>query len=111
MLKMFLTGAAVYPVLELVYRRRTHWTMSIAGGVSGVVLSIAGKLKLPLLTKVFLSGIGITGVELICGLLWNRRHQIWDYRHLPFQYKGQVCLPFTLLWCGMSLLILPWMKK
>ena len=45
---------------------------------------------------IFLAAI--TGVELLTGLLVNRDYHVWDYRTLPGNFKGQVCLPFSLLW-------------
>ena len=44
----------------------------------------------------------ITAVELAAGLLVNRDYHIWDYRGLPLNYRGQVCLPFSLLWIPVS---------
>jgi len=46
----------------------------------------------------------ITAVELATGLLVNRDHHIWDYRSLPLNYQGQICLPFSLLWIPVSFL-------
>ena len=42
--------------------------------------------------------------HLYTGLLCNRDHKIWDYRSQPFQYKGQICLLFSLFWMPASLL-------
>lgn len=51
-----------------------------------------------------LMGAGlITGVELLTGLLFNRDHSVWDYRQMPLQFKGQICLPYTALWAPLSL--------
>ena len=49
-----------------------------------------------------LCGAGVTAIEAACGLLWNRRHQVWDYRRMPLNWRGQVCLPYTALWCLLS---------
>ena len=46
----------------------------------------------------------ITAVELVTGLLVNRDFRVWDYRTLPGNFKGQVCLPFSLLWIPLSML-------
>ena len=40
----------------------------------------------------------ITTLELIAGLLVNRNHQVWNYTNLPLHYRGQICLPYSLLW-------------
>lgn len=45
----------------------------------------------------------ITLLELVCGLLVNRSYRVWDYRHMPMNVLGQICLPFTLLWVPLSL--------
>ncbi|MBQ5711785.1 MAG: hypothetical protein IIV61_04145, partial [Oscillospiraceae bacterium] len=44
----------------------------------------------------------VTMLELGCGLLVNRQYQVWDYRQEPLQFCGQICLPFSLLWVGVS---------
>ena len=46
----------------------------------------------------------ITLVELATGLLVNRDHHVWDYRESPMNYRGQICLPFSLLWIPLSVL-------
>ena len=60
--------------------------------------------------EALLGGLMITGVEYAFGLIFNRRHQIWDYRRMPANLRGQICLPFTLAWCGLSALALGSMR-
>ena len=98
----FLTGAIVYPALELLARGRTHYSMAIAGGASFMLIRRVQRLRLPLWKRALLCGAGITAIEYACGCIWNRRHQVWDYRNMPLHVRGQVCLPFTLLWCALS---------
>lgn len=67
----------------------------------GRLNSIRPRLILPLRGVV---GAGIiTMVELAAGLLCNRSYQVWDYRRLPFNYHGQICLRFFLIWMLLSL--------
>lgn len=101
-MKSFLSGAIGYPLLELAWRGRTHPSMALAGGLSTMLIHRISKTKLSLLGKSLLCGAGITGIEAVCGLIWNRRHQVWDYRGMPLNWRGQICLPFTLAWCGLS---------
>lgn len=103
-MKSFFIGALGYPLLELCWRGRTHISMAVAGGCCAELLHCASKRKGSLCLKAALCGLGITGIEAACGLVWNRRHQVWDYRRLPLNWCGQVCLPYTLLWCGLSAL-------
>ena len=45
----------------------------------------------------------ITAVELGVGLLLNRQYAIWDYRNVPLNFMGQICLPYSLLWMPVGL--------
>ena len=94
----FLMGAVGYPLLEIACRGRTHPSMALAGGLSCLAIHRIGRLTAPLPVRAALSGLGVTGIEAACGLIWNRRYQVWDYRGLPLNWHGQICLPYTLLW-------------
>lgn len=110
MLFSFLIGALGYPMLELAYRHRTHYSMSIAGGLSVVLIRRISGMRYNWLAKAVLCGAGITGIEYLCGIIWNRRYTVWDYRREPMNYRGQICLRFTGLWCllsGAAMLLLP----
>lgn len=105
-MRMFLLGAAGYPLLELCWRGRTHPAMALAGGLSCALLGRLNRTALPLGAQALLGGCGITALEGLIGLHWNRQHQIWDYRRMPLQWRGQVCLPYTALWCLLSAAVL-----
>lgn len=98
----FLIGALGYPAMELVYRGRTHISMALAGGCSTLLINRIRKLPFQMPLKAMLCGTAITGVEYICGRIWNRNFAVWDYRRTPLNWQGQVCLPYTLLWCSLS---------
>lgn len=100
--KLFLLGALGYPALELAYRGRTHYSMALAGGTSAVLIGRIRRLPLSFPTRTVLCGLSITGVEYLCGCIWNKDYQVWDYRSAPLNYRGQLCLPFALLWCGLG---------
>lgn len=112
MLAAFLAGAAAYPMLELAWRGRTHPTMALAGGAALALLRGISRMQKgrPLWQQALLGGLLITGLEYAFGLAFNRRHQIWDYRRMPVNLRGQICLPFTLAWCGLSALVLGGMR-
>lgn len=101
-MKSFLIGAVGYPLLELLYRRRTHPSMALAGGLSAAAFRCISRTKACLAVKALAGGAAVTLIEGACGLAFNRRHRIWDYRRMPCNWRGQVCLPYTLLWCGMA---------
>ncbi len=105
-LLMFCIGGAGYVVLEWLWRGWSHISMFLAGGscflLLGKLNALRPKLSLPLRGLV---GAGIiTSVELLAGLIFNRDYYVWDYRHLPLNFKGQICLLFSLLWIPLSLL-------
>ena len=98
---LFCAGGLGYMGIELLWRGWTHSAMFLAGGTSFLLL---GKLKdQPPWIKA-LAGAGmITAVELTTGLLLNRHYRIWDYRNTPFNFLGQICLPYSLLWMPLGL--------
>lgn len=106
----FKVGCTAYPLLELAARGRTHWSMALAGGFSLMWLRVVSKSKSPLARKALRGGAGITAIEYHIGKRLNRRHQVWDYRGMPLHYKGQICAPYSALWCLLSAGVLAYMK-
>ena len=95
---LFSIGGLSYIGLELLWRGRSHKSMFLAGGTAFLLLgALSRATKRPLLRTLGGAGV-ITAVELVAGLLFNRSYHIWDYRHIPYNYKGQICLLFSLLW-------------
>ena len=90
--------------LELLWRRRSHFSMFLAGGTCLLLIGHMedAKPKLPYICRLFTGAGMITMVELATGLLFNRNYKVWDYRHVPGNFKGQICLPFCLLWIPIS---------
>ena len=103
-LGLFLLGGSAYVGLELLWRRRSHVSMFAAGGICFLLLGKIRKWRRPAAVRSLAGAAAITGVELGTGLLVNRDHHVWDYRKLPLNYRGQICLPFSLLWIPVSAL-------
>lgn len=105
---LFLTGSCAYPTLEMIWRGRTHYSMALAGGVCLVLINrvCCEKMYKKRLSLRCVAGSAIiTGVELATGLVFNDLMgcNVWDYSHMPMNLLGQVCLPYSLLWCGLTL--------
>ena len=102
---LFYLGGMVYAGLELLWRGFTHWSMFLLGGLCFVVIGNLNRTRplLPLPLRALAAAGIVTALELGTGLLVNRQYQVWDYRQLPLNYHGQICLPFTLLWIPVSL--------
>lgn len=98
---LYYLGGMCYCGLELLFRGFTHWSMFLLGGACFLLVGNLRKLPLPL---GMLMGAGIiTALELGCGLLVNGNYDVWDYRNQPYNFQGQICLPFSLLWVPLSL--------
>ena len=103
---LFSLGGLGYVGLELLWRRRSHYSMFLAGGTCLLLIGRLEEMKPKLPTPLrCLTGAGIiTMVELMTGLIFNRSYRVWDYRAVPCNYRGQICLPFCLLWIPISAL-------
>ena len=100
---LFTTGGFSYVGLELLWRGRSHGSMFLAGGSCFLLLGVLGKRRISAFSRA-LAGAGIiTAVEYVTGLVANRSYQVWDYRNLPLNLQGQICLPYTVLWAPLSL--------
>ena len=101
---LFGIGGLAYVGLELLWRGRSHISMFFAGGVCFLLLGklSSTKPRLPFWAQGILGSVAITSVELLAGLLANRDYSVWDYRDVPFNFYGQICLPFSLLWIPLS---------
>lgn len=102
---LFCLGGGSYVGLELLFRGRSHGSMFLAGGSCFLIL---GKLRdrlapLALPIRAAVGSTIITAVELATGLVFNRDYRVWDYRDLPGNFRGQICLPFSLLWMPLGL--------
>ena len=80
--------------------------MFLLGGVCFVLLGEMGKVcrRVPLLVRALLGACVITALELLCGLIVNREYAVWDYREVPLNFYGQICLPFFIVWMPLGLL-------
>ena len=105
-------GGGLYCGIELLWRRRTHGSMFLLGGVCFVLLGKAGGFcrGRGLLTRALLCGGMITALELLWGLAVNRRYTVWDYRKMPLNFKGQICLPYSVAWMPLGLMAM-WLYK
>ncbi len=112
---IFLIGATGYPLLELLWRRRTHPSMALLGGICFVLIfyihiRFAGR---PLIFRALLCTAAITGAELVSGILLNRilALGVWDYSHQPLHLMGQICPLYSMLWFFLSLFLLFVLQK
>ena len=102
-LPFFLLGGGMYTLIELIWRHRTHPSMFVAGGLCFVLLDRVSNVwmcKRRLVSQCAVGALLITLVELVVGLIVNvlLGWAVWDYSSMKYQFKGQVCLLYSILW-------------
>ena len=104
--------------IELLYRGHTHYSMFIVGGICGVLIGLINDNTpdMPLLPQCVLGTVIITVIELLTGLFLNvyLGLNVWDYSNQPFNFMGQICPQFCIIWCILSILVIridDWLKE
>lgn len=106
---LFLIGAGLYALIEVLFRGHTYWTMAVLGGVLFLLLGgINNNLSwdMPLIWQSVLGAVIVTAAELLAGLVLNvwLGLGIWDYSDVPYNFMGQICPQFSAAWAGLSLI-------
>ncbi len=112
---MFPIGALGYGLIEILWRGHTHPSMLTAGGICFVSFAKIGEKfeNSSLLKRAFIGSAFVTAVELVFGIIFNiiLKKNVWDYSKLPFNFKGQICLLYSLFWVVLSLFFIPFAVK
>ena len=115
---IFLIFGLIYIIIELLYRGHTHYSMFIVGGICGVLIGLINDNTpdMPLLPQCVLGTVIITIIELLTGLFLNvyLGLNVWDYSNQPFNFMGQICPQFCIIWCILSILVIridDWLKE
>lgn len=108
---LFFTGAVGYCTLELLWRGRTHWSMMLAGGLC--FLSFA-KIEEHMqnahrLYRCIVGSAAVTVTEFFFGVVFNvfLDKGVWDYSRIPFNFMGQICLLYSVIWGFLCLPCMP----
>ena len=115
---IFIIFGLMYITIELLYRGHTHYSMFIVGGICGVLIGLINDNTpdIPLLPQCVLGTVIITIIELLTGLFLNvyLGLNVWDYSNQPFNFMGQICPQFCIIWCILSILVIridDWLKE
>ncbi len=98
---LFVLGGVGYGCMEVAYRKKTHWSMLLAGGICFCAINKISEIPIRKPWKRWLLGsAAVTAVEFVSGLIVNEWLclNVWDYSNRPFNYRGQVCPLFSCLW-------------
>lgn len=109
MFALFCMGGALYFMLEMLFRGRSHWTMAVVGGICFLICGGLNEwftFDMPLWLQGVACAVMVTIVEFGAGSVLNLwlKLDIWDYSNMPFNLLGQICLPFTVLWFFIGML-------
>jgi uncharacterized membrane protein len=111
---LFYLGGMIYTGIELLWRGRSHWSMFLLGGTCFLGLGQVRKLPIRPTLRILLAALMVTVLELATGLAVNREYRVWDYRRMPLNFRGQICLPFFFLWmplCMVGMWVYGWLDK
>ncbi len=104
---LFLLGGTAYICIELCWRRRSHPSMFVVGGLC---FGLIGKIYTVFAARALwlrctLSALAVTVVEFISGCFLNLHLKcaVWDYTNKRCNILGQVCLLYTVLWGLLSI--------
>lgn len=99
---LHLFGGVTYYGVETIARGWSHWSMAVCGAICFAFLYRLNERypRTPLPLRALIGALFITSTELIAGCLLNLGMglAIWDYSGLPYQFLGQICLPYSILW-------------
>lgn len=117
-LLMLLFGAMGYGLLEVIWRGHTHWSMLLAGGICLLALDHMDRNCGGLSEggRVWCAALLITAVELVFGVVFNivLGADVWDYTSVPYNFCGQICLPYFLIWVGLAAVLVRlvrWLRR
>ena len=107
---LFITFSALYVWIEIMFRNRSDRSMLALSGVLGVTLGILNNIipwSMGLAQQGLIGGfLIVTPMEYFVGkFLVTQNLSIWNYSTMPWNIDGQICLPFTLIWCVISVVV------
>lgn len=102
-----LIGGITYVLIELAWRGYSHISMFILGALCFVLLGGINEFlpwELGFVWQMLIGAGIVTILELIVGIVVNvwLGLEVWDYSNLPFNFMGQICLPFSFAWTLLS---------
>ncbi len=105
---LFLAGGSIYSLIEILWRKYTHYSMFFAGGLCLVLLHRFCNCrykKLPCIFRYTGGAFIITAVEFVTGVIVNLclHLDVWDYSRVPGNIMGQICPVYTILWFFLSI--------
>ena len=107
---LFVAFSALYVWIEIMFRNRSDRSMAFLSGAVGIIIGLLNNIipwSMGLVQQGLIGGfLIVTPMEFFVGkFLVNQDLNIWDYTNMPCNIDGQICLPFTLIWCIISVVV------
>lgn len=101
-------GGLSYGIIELIYRQKTYYLMILCGAIAIILLDKINDYiswDMDILLQGCIGSLIITGMEFTIGNLYLMGivPKMWDYSNVWLNYKGIICLPFSLIWILLSI--------
>jgi len=102
-------GFTTYLSIEIIFRGYTFWEMGVLGAIAFLFLDQLNdriSWDMDILLQGCIGSALITGMEFIVGnlTLFGWLPKMWDYSNMWLNYKGIICVPFSLIWIALSIL-------
>ena len=103
-INVYLVGAIMYGLIEIIWRGHTHWSMVLTGGVCFLIIYKIAPLASPLLLRCLAITFSITAIEFAVGVIVNIIFElnVWDYTDRKFNLFGQICPLYSAFWFLLS---------
>ena len=105
---LFYVGFTSYISMEVLFRGYSFALMGLVGAICFIIndkINDCISWDLDLVIQGIIGSGVVTLFELIVGELDKHLLHIgmWDYSHIPFNFDGVICLPFSLIWILVSI--------
>lgn len=106
---ILIIGGFGYGLIEILFRGYTHWSMVLTGGAAFLSLFLIDSFfpTTSIFIKAFYGMLIITTMEFFVGIVVNKifHFGVWDYTNMFGNLLGQISLPFSACWYGLSLIL------
>ena len=66
------------------------------------IIPVAGELPLAFVASFLANQLVCTAIDYGTGMVANRNYELWDYRDMPYNFQGQVCLQNSLFYTAVA---------
>ena len=106
---IFIIFGLIYGLLEILWRCYTYPSMIIVGGICGLIIGLINeKIDCSVLSQMVIGMVAVTVIEFVSGYILNIKLGlgVWDYSNMKYNFMGQICPQFSLVWFFLSYAII-----